>query len=158
VRRLTIIFVAVAVLAGCAEGAVQDGAERWSPTPELSAGPGWDGRMSVDFTTDDVSAPGFNDFVESNRPEWAKSAATAGAQLLDLDRGFDGPVEVYLLDDGEVVTFTLTRLGDDSISAQRYRLVFDRGDDGLHRFVSGKASQKCQPDRGHQSFSGDTCQ
>jgi hypothetical protein len=62
----------LALVAACgAENPVEDRGERWSP-------------------------PGFNEVVESARPGWARSLDTAAAQLLNLNRPFDGPVEIYL--------------------------------------------------------------
>ena len=75
---------------------------------------------------------------------------------------WDGPVEAYLaVDDrgaGETsVTVLLTRLGDDSVAARRYRIVFAVGDDGLVRLVSGEWSQRCHPGRGHRRFAPRSC-
>jgi hypothetical protein len=56
-----------------------------------------------------------------------------------------------------VATFTLTRLGDDSVEAMRYRVEFDRGDDGLYRFVAGTKTVKCRGGRGHRDFDPEWC-
>jgi hypothetical protein len=71
---------------------------------------------------------------------------------LGLNGPFDSRVEIYLRQEaGPVVTATLTRLGDDSTRAIRYRVVFTRGDNGRYRFASDKRTMSCQPGRGHQS-------
>lgn len=111
----------------------------------------------MDRDTGKLSAPGFNELIDAERPGWAASAETAAAELLDLDRPFDGPVKILLAERDGVVTVTLTGLGDDSIEAVRYRVEFERGGDGLHRFVSGEWGQRCQEGRGHQSFAARTC-
>lgn len=55
------------------------------------------------------------------------------------------------------VTVTTSNFFDDSVFADRWELVLNRGDDGRFRFVSGQWSQACQPDRGHQDFSPELC-
>ncbi|WP_117209168.1 hypothetical protein [Allorhizocola rhizosphaerae] len=108
-----------------------------------------------------MTAPGFNELIDTADPGWAKSPETAAAELLDLDRPFDGPIEIYLHQetkrDEAVVTVTLTRLGDDSIQAMRYRVVFARGDDGRYRFVSVVYTTRCHSGRGHRSFKTGPC-
>lgn len=56
-----------------------------------------------------------------------------------------------------VVTRTTSNFFDDSVRADRWELVLNRGEDGRFRFVSGQWSQACQPDRGHQDFSTELC-
>jgi hypothetical protein len=115
----------------------------------------------VDRDTGALAAPGFNALIDTAAPGWAESPHTAAVELLDLDAPFDGPVEIYLEEETEwgdpVVTVTLTRLGDDSVEAKRYRVVFTRGDDGRYRLVSGEWSQRCHSGRGHRSFKVSTC-
>jgi len=154
----------LAFTAGCNDEPVQSGAERYTPKdPEPSTGhqPLWGGKKAVDVDTGELTAPGFNEYVDRFRPAWAGSLDGAGAELLNLSRGYEGSIEIYLLteeDDGRpVATFTLTKLGDDSVQAERHRLVFDRGADGLHRFVSGRSTRKCQSGRGHQGFETGRC-
>ncbi|MDG6100903.1 hypothetical protein Daura_01785 [Dactylosporangium aurantiacum] len=111
----------------------------------------------MDRDTGAIAAPGFNALVDAEGPGWARAADTTLAQLLDLNRGFDGPVEVYLRQDDPEFTVTLTRLGDDSIKAIRYRVTLRRGDDGRFRFAAGERTQRCQPGRGHQDFTTARC-
>jgi hypothetical protein len=160
------MMVAIAfALAGCGSDPVQQpGAVLWTPTPPASPAAGeqrWSGRITVDRDTGAISAAEFNTLVDSAAPSWARSLDTAAAELLGLNGPFDGRPKIYILLEQEpaepVVTATLTNLGDDSIRAERYRVVFRRGDDGRYRFVAGMRTTQCQPDRGHQSFQVGTC-
>ena len=48
-------------------------------------------------------------------------------------------------------------LGDDSVRARRYELTFTRRPDGSWRIESAQWAQRCQPGRGHQTFSAEPC-
>lgn len=109
-----------------------------------------------------MTAPGFNALIDTETPGWAQAPDTVVAELLNLNRGFDGPVDIYLLQEDKdsadpVLTVTLTRLGDDSTKAIRYRITLHRADDGRYRFVSGKRTMSCQTGRGHQDFETRWC-
>jgi WD40 repeat protein len=61
----------------------------------------------------------------------------------------------------KVVTITQTNLADDSIRARRYRLEFapyGDADLGQWRIVWAGIQIQCQRDRGHQQWSGKSCQ
>jgi hypothetical protein len=159
---VVVIAALFTLVAACGHDPIQSEAERWTPTVAPDTGEQrWTDKITVDKETGALSAPGFNEVVDTAAPGWAKSLDTAAAELLGLNRGFDGPVEVYLLQetdkDKPIATFTLTTLGDDSVQAMRYRVVFDRADNGLHRFVSGALTTKCQSGRGHQDFDTSLC-
>jgi hypothetical protein len=83
------------------------------------------------------------------------------AELLNLSRGFDGPVRILLHRDTSgadpVLTVTLTGLGDDSVQAERYRITLHPADDGRFRFVAGKRTFRCHSGRGHQTFEPSRC-
>lgn len=151
---------AVMLVAGCGDP-VEQGAP-WTPPTAAAAGPQWTDTMDVDHDTGALTAPGFNALIDTDAPGWARSPDLTVVQLLDLDRGFDGPVEIYLDQEGAdgkdpVLTVTLTRLGDDSIMAVRYRITLHRADDGRFRFVAGKRTQRCHTGRGHQDFNTSRC-
>lgn len=150
------MLVALGVLVGgCGDPIKQPDAARW--TPPAVVGPQWTDRIDVDRDSGALGAPGFNAVIEAEAPDWAKAADTTVAELLDLNQGFDGPVEIYLLQEDQVLTVTLARLGDDSIEAIRYRISLHRGDDGRFRFVSGERTQRCRSGRGHADFDVSRC-
>jgi hypothetical protein len=155
------VALVVALAAGCADPVRQPGATPWTPPSSPDpAGGRWAGKITAD-EAGALAAPGFNTLIDTAAPEWAKSADTTAAELAGLNEPFDGPVEIYLHQDGEndapTMTATLTRLGDDSVMAIRYSVRLTRGDDGRYRFGSGTRTFRCQSGRGHQSFGTDLC-
>ncbi|GLY05290.1 hypothetical protein [Actinoplanes sp. NBRC 101535] len=159
----SIVLLAV-LLAGCGDAVQQDGAAPWTVPSSPAAGERWSERISVDRDSGVIAAPGFNELIDRASPGWAGAADTTAAELLGLNGPFDGRPEISLLqensedsEDGTVVTATLSRLGDDSVQAQRYRVVLTRGTDGLFRFGSGERTVKCHSGRGHQDFSVGLC-
>ncbi|MEV4507471.1 hypothetical protein AB0K00_00735 [Dactylosporangium sp. NPDC049525] len=156
------LLLAIVLVAGCGDPIEQDDATRWTPPSVAPSGPQWTGKIAADKETGAMTAPGFNALIDVEAPGWAQSPDTVVAALLDLNRGFDGPVEIYLLQEDKdstepVLTVTLTRLGDDSVTAIRYRITLKRADDGRFRFVSGKRTFRCRPGRGHQDFETKWC-
>ncbi len=158
--------ILLTLVAGCGHGPTEPGEPRgatlWSPPATRDPGePRWPGEIRLGEPAGPVEAPGFNTLIDSAAPGWARSPDTAAAELLDLDRQFDGPVKIYLRQETErdepVVTVTFTRIGDDSVEAMRYRIVFKRGNDGLYRFVSGTKTTRCRSGRGHGTFETGTC-
>src|SRR5690606_21430626 len=128
------------------------------PPPTLGPGPRWDGATEVDFTTGTVTAPGFNDLIDAEAPEWATDPLGTVTALLHLDRT-DARIKTGLADGAgdPVVTVVLSGLGDDSIAAIRYRIVLTQGDDGRFRFAAGEAAWRCQPGRGPVEFGTRSC-
>ena len=55
------------------------------------------------------------------------------------------------------VSLLVEGLGDDSVRSRRYELAFTRRDDGTWKVESATWSQRCQPNRGHQTFSAEPC-
>jgi hypothetical protein len=158
--RRKVLGLALLLLAGgCAgEAAGEAAGEPWQPPAGGNpAGARWADEIVVDRDTGALSAPGFNALIDAESPGWAASPRSAAAELLDLDRPFDGPVKIHLAEEDAVVTVTFTGLGDDSVEAERYRVEFEAGADGRHRFVSGAWSQRCHEGRGHQRFAAKTC-
>ncbi|GAA3295575.1 hypothetical protein Dvina_34730 [Dactylosporangium vinaceum] len=159
--RASIVILLLVLVAGCSDPVQQSGAIAWKVPATPAAGERWTGRITVERTAGTIAAPGFNDLVDRAAPQWAGAADTAAAELLGLNGPFDGRPEIYLLQepDGDrtVVTATLTHLGDDSVEAERYRVVLTRGGDGRFRFTSGVRTLKCHTGRGHADFSVDVC-
>jgi len=54
-------------------------------------------------------------------------------------------------------SLTLGGLLDDSVRAQRYDLELSARDDGTWKIESASWAQRCQPGRGHQTFSPRPC-
>ena len=135
-----------------------------SPDPTPSAGEftglPWEGRIEVDRDTGAFTAPGFNELIDREAPDWARTPESAIAMLLHFDQ-WDGEVGVDLTVTGDAaaptVTVTLSALGDDSVAEERYEVTLRRGDDDRYRFVSGHRTHRCQPDRGSQEFTTEPC-
>lgn len=123
--------------------------------------PEWAGRIAVDVMTGTISAPGFNDFIETQTPVTARTAIDTAWMLLGGNTAESGEtVEVQEepeADEVTIVTVTQSNLMDDSIYATRHRLVLKRLPDTLFRFIEGQWSQQCQPGRGHAEFSTELC-
>ncbi len=160
-RAGILIVILLALVAGCGDPIQQSGATPWKIPNGPVAGERWSGKLTIDRATGKISAPGFNDLVDRSSPSWAGAPDTAAAELLGFNGPFDGRPEIYMLQrtehDKTVVTATITNLGDDSVAAMRYRVVFTGGRDGPYRFSSGERTFKCQSGRGHQDFDVSTC-
>jgi hypothetical protein len=158
-KAITVILVA-ALVAGCSDPVEQPGATPWTPPATPAAGPPWPDRIAAD-AAGVLTAPGFNAHIDTAAPDWAKSADDTVAELLDLNRPFDGPVDIYVHRSGKgddpVLTVTLTNLGDDSVDAERFRISLHRADDGRFRFAGGERTFRCQSGRGHQTFETSWC-
>ncbi|WP_213454097.1 hypothetical protein [Rhizomonospora bruguierae] len=160
-RTGTLIVILLTLVAGCGDPIQQSGATPWEISISPAAGERWSGEITIDRATGKISAPGFNDLIDRSSPSWAGATDTAAAELLGLNGPFDGRPKIYMLQETEqdkaVVTATITHLGDDSVDAERYRVVFTRGRDGRYRFASGERTFKCQSGRGHQDFDASPC-
>jgi hypothetical protein len=160
-RAGILIVILLTLVAGCGDPIQQSGATPWKIPNGPAAGERWSGKLTIDRATGKISAPGFNDLVDRLSPSWAGAPDTAAAELLGLNGPFDGRPEIYMLQgteqDKAVVTATITNLGDDSVDAERYRVVFTGGRDSRYRFASGERTFKCQSGRGHQDFDLSTC-
>jgi hypothetical protein len=141
--------------------------QRESPEPA----PSWGGQVSVDPESGAMSADGFTVFVAEERPGWALDAREAAVVLLDLgaqprDDGRTVRVTEQAGEGDEViVTVTELSLPDDSVESIRSVVTFSptpAQDDptfleGSLRFLTGTQTFRCQPGRGHQSFSTELC-
>jgi hypothetical protein len=122
--------------------------------------PPWDGRLDVDVATGTIMAPGFNEFVDTRQPAEARTAGGTALMLVGAD---DAPETVTDLTEvpGEesrtFVTVTKSNLLDDSVYAVRYQIELQPMPDTLYRFIDGQWAQRCQPGRGHQDFTIETC-
>ena len=147
-RLLVSSLLCALALAGC-DGSSGDSELAWTGPSEPAA----DGTVAVD----DFAA--HQDGVDER---WERSAALAAAEFLRLDERtairttIDARAEPGEGGGPEVVVVTLDGLLDDSVRAERWTLDFDQKDDG---YVLRRAlrEQRCQPGRGHQGFSPETC-
>lgn len=130
-----------------------------SATSTTAALPRWQG-LEVDPDSGVVMAPGFNETVGDDRPEWARTARGVAEALVG---SAEAEMEVAEISEHHAgsrrsrVVLTTSNSMHDSIEASRYDLLLERGDDGLFRFVSGTWSQRCRSDRGHQEFALEPC-
>ena len=141
------LLVGVLALAACDGGSNADGLT-WAGPPD----PGPDGTI-------DVSE--FAAHQEDVDERWEGSAAMAAAEFLRLDErtATRTSIESTAGPEGtgpETVVVTLDGLLDDSIRAERWTLVFEP-DNETYLLLSARWAQRCQPGRGHQDFSVETC-
>jgi len=99
-------------------------------------------------------------------PELDEISATWMTDAVALGDAVRGPLAVHeqrtiaaeqLSEFDWRVTITTSNLFDDSVFADRWELLLNRGDDGRFTFVSGQWAQACQPNRGHQDFDRTVC-
>ncbi len=108
-----------------------------------------------------VSTDGFASFQENVDEHWERSAAMAAAEFLRLDerRVSRTTIDGKASSEGQgpqTVTVTLDGLADDSVRAERWSLAFEP-EGGTYRLTTALREQRCQPNRGHQTFSADDC-
>jgi hypothetical protein len=118
------------------------------PTPKPQA----NGTMSVDA---------FNTYLDDEKPPEAASPLSLATAFLHLEGRQPTPASLVVdlpPEGGEQarVDAQFGPLADDSIRAMRYELTFARSGDAW-RLRSARWSQRCQPGRGHQSFSPEPC-
>jgi hypothetical protein len=170
--RIAVVGAAGLALSGCGAPADEPAATRppaTGPPPTFAPPPptgppehGWEGTVEVDFGSGEVTAPGFNNLIDDEQPDWARDPLSTVTVLLLLDE-LEGDLETsqetsqQTQDGNPVVVVINSGIGDDSVAAIRYRIVLEQGDDGLHRFAAGEAGWRCQPERGHQDFSVEPC-
>jgi hypothetical protein len=136
---------------------VRNGARLERRTLEEIGTPGWPGRLERDPTDDwAMTAPGLNEYIDANRPEWAGDPLLLARQLTRRVGPNERVTAAWDEADG-VLTITTSGFLDDSVFALRMEIVLERAGDGLFRFVSSSGAQQCQPGRGHQDFRQELC-
>ena len=108
-----------------------------------------------------VSTDGFAAFQANVDEHWERSAVMGAAEFLRLDerKVVRTTIDARASSEGtgpQVVTVTLDGLLDDSVRAERWSLAFEP-DGETYRLETALREQRCQPNRGHQSFSADDC-
>jgi len=140
------LLIAVVLLAGCAG---DDEPEEWAGPPRPNA----QGALAV---------RGFNEFVDENDPDLARSPLASAETFLRVDRT-DAARKALVVqtppEGGRVATVTATLEGllDDSVRAVRYVLEFAQDDDDSWRLRSARWSQRCHLNRGHQQLLPKRC-
>lgn len=118
--------------------------------------PGWPGTAEADLGDGTTTAPGLNEYITENQPEWA-SDPTLFAVQIEPSLDANERLEIDFDETTGVLTLTTSGLLDDSVAAVRRTIQTERWGDGLLRFVSGTFGQRCQPGRGHQDFTTELC-
>ncbi len=108
-----------------------------------------------------VSIEGFATYQGNVDEHWERSPAMAAAEFLRLDERTASRMTIDAKAGAEgtgpqTVTVTLDGLADDSVRAERWSLAFEQ-DAETYRLTTALREQRCQPNRGHQSFSADDC-
>lgn len=119
--------------------------------------------------TDPLPVDEFNDLIDTSEAVFdVEDLQLLTSTFLRLDaidqlgtEGVRDDVEIDLtteeLDGDRVqVNATLTGLGDDSIDARRYEVVWEAVPEG-YRLVDGQVTVRCVEGRGHQDFSPEPC-
>jgi len=101
----------------------------------------------------------FNARAESVDEPWERDLAKLTDEFLALREQESGSRSFQASSGGDSATASLVidGLGDDSVRARSYQLTFTRREDGTWRIDSARWAQRCQPRRGHQSFSPEPC-
>ena len=144
--RLIAFAALCLVLAGCA-GDGGDGAV-WEGPPEPAA----DGSVAVD---------GFAEHQDEVDERWERSPELAAGEFLRLDEQTAVRTTIEGRSEGEGggsrgVTVTLDGLLDDSVRAERWLLLFEPDGDA-YALRSAVRTLRCQPGRGHDTFTAEPC-
>jgi hypothetical protein len=117
------------------------------------------GVVQEDVESGVVTAPGFNEFLAANQPEWAREPRDAVEVLLGLDARTEEVDIAVTPSDGDRIelTVTLTGLMDDSTTAIRYEVTLVPNADGLLLFDSATWSQRCGRGSDTTSFRAGYC-
>jgi hypothetical protein len=140
------LFLFALALAGCGSDVAVELV--WGGPPEAEAS----GVVSVD---------GFASYQREVDEHWERSAAMAAGEFLRLDErsARRTTIEGTASAEGrgpQTVVVTLDGLADDSVRAERWTLGFEENS-GVYALTAALREQRCQPGRGHQEFSAESC-
>lgn len=184
-RLLAALAVALVVLLGCGDDDGDEAADDPVTTTsdvdgaavnttttqvDLQWAASWGEATSWDpLGTDPLPVDELNDLIDESRATFRvddlELLTTTFLRLDAVDQlgteGVRDDVEIDLateeLDGDRVqVDATLTGLGDDSIDARRYEVVWEPVEEG-YRLVDGQVTVRCVEGRGHQDFSPEPC-
>jgi CO/xanthine dehydrogenase FAD-binding subunit len=142
--RLPLLLLAAGLTAGCAG---DNEKRRWAG-PGTALGP--------------LPVERFEAVAVDVDADWEHAPVQVAAEFVRVDRVEARTVSVVARQEGEggptaLAEVVLDGLLDDSIRARRIVLELQRRDDGTWRVASAVATQRCQPERGHENFSIDPC-
>jgi hypothetical protein len=142
------VLLSVLALAGCSNDGDDEQAAIWAGPPDPAA----DGTLAV---------AGFNEYAEGVDEPWERSPAMAAAEFIRLDekQASHTTIAGTASPEGtgpETVVVTLDGLQDDSVRAERWVLKF-APDGDVYELTAAEWAQRCQPGRGHQSFTPEPC-
>lgn len=134
---------------------IGDGDRVWwvEPFPDRTVRPGERAQIDVDAGT--VSLPDLAEISANWRMDPVAFADAVRGQLAVNEQR---TITAEQLSEFEWhVTVITSNFFDDSVFADRWELMLERGDDGRFSFVSGTWANVCQPGRGHQTFRAELC-
>jgi hypothetical protein len=103
----------------------------------------------------------FNAYTESIDEPWERNLSEIVAAFVEAGAGDASSRSFQATSSGDGSTasasLTLDGLFDDSVRAERYEFELSRRDDGTWNVDSASWAQRCQPGRGHQTFSPKHC-
>ncbi len=101
----------------------------------------------------------FNTRAESVDEPWERDLAKTTEEFLALGDQENATRSFQSTSSGGTANASLVidGLADDSIRARSYELTFTRREDGTWRIDTATWTQRCQPGRGHQTFSAEPC-
>src|SRR5262245_57441739 len=145
------VLLSALALAGCSNDGDDDQAAAWAGPPEPAA----DGTVAVD---------GFVEYTDGLQEHWEGSPAMSAGEFLRLDEQEAARTSIASATPAEgaepglpaTVVVTLDGLFDDSVRAERWTLTFIPDGD-VYELTTAAWAQRCQPGRGHQSFTPEPC-
>jgi hypothetical protein len=101
----------------------------------------------------------FNEYTASHDLPWERDLAGTTDAFVGPRASEASSRSFQATSSGESAgsSLTLDGLMDDSVRAQRYELELTRRGDGTWKVAAASWSQRCQPNRGHQTFSPEPC-
>jgi hypothetical protein len=101
----------------------------------------------------------FNEYTASHQLSWERDLAGTTDAFVGprASEASSRSFQATSSGDSAGASLTLDGLMDDSVRAQRYELELGRRGDGTWKVEAASWSQRCQPNRGHQTFSPEPC-
>lgn len=116
----------------------------------------WEGQRGTGSGDGIVATPGLDEFLDANDPWWEHDVV-GFANAVAGPPGWPGEIRSIHVDAGGDVVVTRERLADDSVAGTQLRFVFVDSNAGDLRVDRIEATQRCQPERGHQDYQPAYC-